>query len=810
MSQSDYIYLDMQTTNVQINGTNTTPGNLSFTTSLNTPVIPNDYYMSIDKFQVDTSELPVLVVEPDLTTNPFVPNKTIHKVGIMTSDASFKIPGTVIPSIPAEGVLARSISASLDGSVIAVGYPSITSNGVTNRGKVYFCNSNRVIQEIVLNSSQINLGFGISVSVSGNGQFIAIGTDTIGTVTYIYNISTNSLTTITKTLLNSRTEVDLDNLGTSIVIGYPHPTQEGEARILKLENGTWTTKYILNSSSFQYDGVPLHGSWGLVGLGNKVSMNLSGTSALVGTIGSRIAYLIVANSLQSFKHKIWGNHSSFGETVAIGPGEWPSGSYYIGEPGNDRGKIYQFRYEPDYEDYTQVHLYDPVGSHTRFGQQISLTKDGSTLYTLQLLSGNSQILKINNGTRQIQNFNNSFTNVVFTAYGTSSDNGIITTYTNNGINTLFQANTNDDVNILVGGGSVGNGNYTTFPPNLKDVPSVTNVMWESEKTAPVKTSLTGTNTIEFPYYHCNSYSKFIKVVNNAIGNAYAANYNNLVNWIETTPEIVKAQFVDLVVRSFPIPPFLEWDSNKSISKMYANQLFSGDNYLLPPTEWELNSDGDEYSANTDVKIPLKLKIAFNASLYSLFNTFSATPTIINNEQFYILEFNSKQEFINLPSLKRFPLSNYPFLSDLEVDGVITIPYSTSYEYPGSTYYFRLDQEFPTIESWNPIHSLALVNPQGITIQEQLKTLSLYGSSSTPINEKVDFIVKIDGNYRPTFIYSEKSIKNLVGTTPITTLEINVYYISKTGILVPFKLSRSGSASLRILFEKKRKTRISIN
>jgi hypothetical protein len=87
---------------------------------------------------------------------------------------------------------------------------------------------------------------------------------------------------------------------------------------------------------------------------------------------------------------------------------------------------------------------------------------------------------------------------------------------------------------------------------------------------------------------------------------------------------------------------------------------------------------------------------------------------------------------------------------------------------------------------------------------------LHGSSSTSKNEKADFIIKIDGNYRPTFIYSEKSIKNLVGTTPITTLEMNVYYISKTGILVPFKLSRSGSASLRILFEKKRKTRISID
>jgi hypothetical protein len=766
--------------------------------------------MSIDKFQVDTSELPVLVVEPDLTTNPFVPNKTIHKVGIMTSDASFKkIPGTDILSIPAGGVLARSISASLDGSVIAVGYPTITSNGVTNRGKVYFCNSNRVIQEIVLNSSQINLGFGISISVSKNGQVIAIGTDTIGTVTYIYNISTNSLTTITKSLLNSRTEVDLDNLGTSIVIGYPHPSQPGEAAILKLENGTWTTKYKIDSNDFQYNGVPLHGSWGLVGLGNKVSMNLSGTNAMVGTIGSRIAYLIFATPSYSFKNFIWGNHSSFGETVAIGPGEYPSGSYYIGEPGNGRGKIYQFRYDPDNEDYSQVHLYDPVGSHTRFGQQISLTKDGSTLYTLQLLSGNSQILKINNGTRQIQNFNNSFTNVVFTNYGTSSNNGIITTYTNNGINTLFQANTNDDVNILVG---VSVGNYITFPPNLKNVSSVTNVMWESEKTAPVKTSLTGTNTIEFPYYHCNSYSKFIKVVNNAIASAYVENYKYLyTNWYPSLHNAYQQQFIDIVARSFAIPPFLEWDTTKSIAKLYTNQLFNRSNYLLPPLNWEISNGS---SIATTTKFPLDLKIVFNASLYSLFNTFPATPTIINGEQFYILEIANTLNNIELSLSSSFPtIERYSFLKTYVTNEVITIPYSASFEYPSSSYYLITEQEAPTLDIWNPIYSFALVIPQDISIQDQLKTLSLYGSSSTPKDEKVDFIVKIDGNYRPTFIYNkqfENSNVNLLGTNPITTLQMNLYYISKTGILVPFKLPRSGSASLRILFEKKRKTRISIN
>ena len=91
MSHSDYIYLDMQTTNVNINTDDFTPGTLSFNSTLNTTIVPSDYYVSVDKFQVDTSGLPVLVVEPDIVSTPFVPNKTIHKVGIMTSEANLLI-----------------------------------------------------------------------------------------------------------------------------------------------------------------------------------------------------------------------------------------------------------------------------------------------------------------------------------------------------------------------------------------------------------------------------------------------------------------------------------------------------------------------------------------------------------------------------------------------------------------------------------------------------------------------------------------------------------------------------------------------
>jgi hypothetical protein len=187
MSQSDYIYLDMQTTNVQINGTNTTPGNLSFTTTLNTPVIPNDYYMSIDKFQVDTCSLPVLVVEPDLTSNPFVPNKTIHKVAVMTEEANLTSPyypgiqTSFDYAIPANTGECTSVSSSLDGSIIALGYPYFSEFDIDSFGCVFYFDSDKNIHRI---NSPVAPGnfhfFGSSVSVTADGKIIAIGTGIVG------------------------------------------------------------------------------------------------------------------------------------------------------------------------------------------------------------------------------------------------------------------------------------------------------------------------------------------------------------------------------------------------------------------------------------------------------------------------------------------------------------------------------------------------------------------------------------------------------------------------------------------------------
>ena len=802
MSHSDYIYLDMQTTNVNINTDYFTPGTLSFNSTLNTTIVPNDYYVSVDKFQVDTSGLPVLVVEPDIVSTPFVPNKTIHKVGIMTSEANLLISEYVnyqrkISNItygpPPVETSPSDISASIDGSIIAVGYEYESTNGNGNAGKVILYNSDRT-PTVIQSPYQIDgERFGRSLSVSGNGRFIAIGTSGESEVIYIYDVVNNTIGVLNKPFF-SNAKVKFNNLGNKMAVLY---TDNNTGFVYEKYEGMWSPNFefsiqMTNDTPFAFNRV---GDAIVIGVPNY---------------GYCVYYYYHYDNGDWYNIFSAGDHYSFGTRLDM---KGPDNIILVSAPLEDtHGRIYEFIPDPPNEQLTFIYKHERTASNMeQIGNgQLNMTEDSLHFYMTILMSGGYLQIwrfdRINHG--HLENITNPITSSVKVAiYGK---------YTDFGSFACVRADKYGDVNT-VRERNISNLTHSNLPENVKNVPSITNVIWEQQDISPPSlTSLNGKNTIQFPYYHCNSYSKFINLVNKAIANAYIENYNYLFdNWIYNVEERIKKQFIDIALRSFPIPPFLEWDTTKSIAKLYVNQFFNGSSYLLPARDWVPNAPILEATTNMlkEYIIPFKLKLVFNASLYSLFNNFPATPIIINNEQFYILELNSKSENINMPLINYFPLEKYTFFESYTVKGTTTIPYLPFFEYPGSTYYFTLEQEVPTIEAWNPIYSLALVIPQDITVQNQLKTLSLSGYDSddelesTIKNEKADFIIKIDGRYRPTFIYNKQfgnSNVNLVGKTPITTLQTNVYYISKTGILLPFKLPKSGSASLRLLFEKRKK------
>ena len=78
-----------------------------------------------------------------------------------------------------------------------------------------------------------------------------------------------------------------------------------------------------------------------------------------------------------------------------------------------------------------------------------------------------------------------------------------------------------------------------------------------------------------------------------------------------------------------------------------------------------------------------------------------------------------------------------------------------------------------------------------------------GNNNNINNVITDF--STDGPLKPFIYYvptAEFRMISLVGNRPLSNIDIGVYYKTRSGELVPFKLAAGGSAALKILFRRK--------
>lgn len=102
-ASSCHEYYDLEIVNQSLSDTSTPPSVLSFTEVRASSVLdnPNDYFMSIVRFSVDTAgSLPVVLPQIDLTQNPLgpnFPNLTVYSISFNYTDPT--IPALVAPGI---------------------------------------------------------------------------------------------------------------------------------------------------------------------------------------------------------------------------------------------------------------------------------------------------------------------------------------------------------------------------------------------------------------------------------------------------------------------------------------------------------------------------------------------------------------------------------------------------------------------------------------------------------------------------------------------------------------------------------------
>lgn len=120
----------------------------------------------------------------------------------------------------------------------------------------------------------------------------------------------------------------------------------------------------------------------------------------------------------------------------------------------------------------------------------------------------------------------------------------------------------------------------------------------------------------------------------------------------------------------------------------------------------------------------------------------------------------------------------------------------------------LIQEYSTISVWNPVMSIVFTSNTMPIVCEQLSAPLVYMNGTTIQSTNNSNIANIitdfesdNGMYKPNLVYQPSiyRYKELIGNSPLSSIDIQCFWKSRAGNLIPFYLNAGCSASLKIMF-----------
>jgi len=837
LNNPDYVYFDLQQTNIY-NTTTQEQQPLKFLETRETPIIKNtgDYYMSVARFQLDTYNLPVIVGEPDLTqTGTFDPDKTIYKVALTATNGSLNLATSVINynnvaqiTQPASTYLfgLRIKTADFDNNTsinLAVADPDFSSQS----GRIYLwrgtTTTNAINTNLIMsgtgNETQL-LGFN-SLDMSSDGTRVVASSTLKGI--YLWDAISSTTGTITSTssfqllagqahrcaisgngswiwvarltATGGRARMMQYNSGTGLWTGRPEKGSELESVNTLYEKGAGVSNdgsyYI--SSAYGYDNNSGYVQFAFFNTGTGI---YDYVGQFNGTAGERIGSLVAISADALYGCALSSKVSDIGNYIRV---------YKRTGSGSTT--------------FTAVTTITGIDS-IEWGTSMDMSQDGTTITVSSPITRSIYIYKRNTGLETFSLFKTIVNNT--TGFGLSVSVGKTgsTVFSTNaaGLSFMYASQTT----------SAG---ALPIPSNISSTPTIESVKWIKDLedvTAPTQNSLTGKNTALYPYYYCNSYNNFITMVNKTLKLAY----KNLMefiynNWIvEIGDSGITNQFLSISARQYPTPPFIDWNESNLTADVYVSMLFetyqtaanaviANINYAMPETTW---AAGGGSNVGTPIKnTPFKFELAFNAPLYSLFSSLPATKKVITNstgkrELYYTLNFYSSGLGLLTPSPALNSIIPYTFLSTYTnaSTGVVTIPTTGTDEYSHQKLLIKQSQEISTIDTWTPVNALVFTTTSIPIIVNQFTASSSIGSSppSSSLDNAFAFIITdLQTNqqgYRPNLLLTPKIYRmiDLTGNQSLKNIDINVFWRTKTGTLIPFTLASGAMSSIKLLFQKK--------
>jgi hypothetical protein len=244
------------------------------------------------------------------------------------------------------------------------------------------------------------------------------------------------------------------------------------------------------------------------------------------------------------------------------------------------------------------------------------------------------------------------------------------------------------------------------------------------------------------YYFVYSYNHFIKMVNIALQTCF----NDL-----------KALAISLG-GSLPTnnPPFLRWNNQTNTATLYAEQAYYDNNLVNP------------------------INIYFNTPLYTLFSSFEAT----------------NYGYFNISQGKNYLINVYN-KDNTNISGM----------------FLYMEQEYSTTALFSAVKSLVFSTGLIPVVPTLVSVPTIYGSQSNLLNVGnnsnfntvlTDFEVE-NSQYKPSVLYnpqSEYRLLDLISNTPLSSVQISLYWKDKFGNLYPFYLSSGNNCNIKILFRKR--------
>lgn len=281
--------------------------------------------------------------------------------------------------------------------------------------------------------------------------------------------------------------------------------------------------------------------------------------------------------------------------------------------------------------------------------------------------------------------------------------------------------------------------YIQWSPQIQNV----------DVSAPNPPTISNPLQRETEYYFCYSFEWFVDLVNVAIQDAISA---------LTVPPATN-----------PIC-FLSWNTTSNSASLYLDQA--------------------NFSGATPV-----LKLYFNQALFTLFSSFPAyyygSVGVTNGK-------------------------NYQLFVNNTLQGLNTILLPVTVVAPATqTTCIQLNQEWDTTQLWTPVSSIVFTTATFPIVPNRLSPSQTFFNGvlinlSTEANnanfaQVITDLASGDLCYKPSLLYeptAQYRMIDMFGNTPLTNINIQVFWKTKLGTFVPFRLATGNSCSMKLLFTKK--------